>query len=283
MWLYLWNDHCRILAVVGLLVLPQLAIAKRPVTEVQVDVASPIRASSVGIAPVLWWDLASGSADPQLVDKWERFERNDHVGHLHATGGFEDLHRAAEGTLRRPEEYSLGRTEEFREVVATRVSKALKAGPRAANVISIPSLDDYRVVAGEGNPLRTAGMERRRGRDNTSNPRLRFTVPEKITPPPEPSVEVIVVPFVAYFYTHNRFWFANQQWGSPVGGRARLILGIYDGREGGQRGVADLDLSMLIDGHYHPTGDDIREVRANLTGEALERAVRIATRRLGGL
>ena len=283
MWLYSWNDHRRILAVVGLLLLPQLAMAKRPSTEVQVEVKSPIRASSVGITPVLWWDLASGVTDAQVVDRWERFERNDHVGHLHATGGFVDLHRAAEGTLRRPEDYSLGRTEEFREIVAQRVSKALKAEPRAAKVITIAPLDGYRVVAGEGEPLRTAGMERRRGRDNTSNPRLRFTVPEQITPPPGASVDVIVVPFVAYFYTHNRFWFANQQWGSPVGGRARLILGIYDGQEGEQRGVADIDLSMLIEGHYHPTGDDIREIRANLTGEALERAMRIATKRLGGL
>jgi len=283
MWLYSRKDRCCILAVAGLLVLPQLAMAKRPVTEVQVEVASPIRASSVGITPVLWWDLASGSTDPQRMDRWERFERNDHVGHLHGTGGFVDLHRAAEGTLRRPEEYSLERTEEFREMVAQRVSKALKEGPRAAKVVSIPSLSDYRVVAGEGAPLRTSGMERRRGRDNTSNPRLRFTVPEKIAPPPEPSVDVIVVPFVAYFYTHNRFWFANQQWGSPVGGRARLILGIYDGQEGVQRGVVDLDLSMLIDEHYHPTGDDIREIRANLTGEHLNRALRVAMRRLGGL
>ncbi|MFT4625372.1 MAG: hypothetical protein ACI8PZ_004040, partial [Myxococcota bacterium] len=92
------------------------------------------------------------------------------------------------------------------------------------------------------------------GRDNQPLPRFAVE-PVDLEPgtlPADLKADVVIIPWVVRWYTHNGGWFLGQTWGSAAGARTRVIIAAHDARDGRVLGWSDIEAHWIHDAEFNP-------------------------------
>jgi hypothetical protein len=112
------------------------------------------------------------------------------------------------------------------------------------------------------------------GRDNQPLPRFALE-PGGLADPPE-GTDVIVVPWVVRWYSHNGGWFLGQTYGTSAGARVRVFLVTHDASTGDALAWSDIDASYLSPTEFSPntaTTEDLLLLAEAALGAKLKKQV----------
>ncbi len=104
----------------------------------------------------------------------------------------------------------------------------------------------------------TRGLHPDDGSDDINAPRTALTAlplgrcTQEVTPP-----DVLVVPVVRTYLTHNGGWFVGQAWGVPGGARVEAHLVFYDGRSGAVLRDDSALGRVLLEGRSQPSSAEL--------------------------
>jgi hypothetical protein len=206
----------------------------------------------------------------------EMFDTNLAVGYLNHVGGYIEVPgEDGVGTIRRSRKVEVKRHEKYRKEISQLIQRAFEETIRN---------DKKRVVRVESEnfPQKQFKPEKRKqyaapsedGKDNVNVPYLDVEPTYSIEEMPDVKADIIVVPYVVYYYVHNRGWHHGQRWGNPAGGRFRLMWSAYDVSTGELLGWSDIDLKLVEEKKFHPNQSEIETYRAELHESMFEKWIR---------
>jgi hypothetical protein len=206
----------------------------------------------------------------------EMFDTNLAVGYLNHVGGYIEVPgEDGVGTIRRSRKVEVKRHEKYRKEISQLIQRAFEETIRN---------DKKRVVRVESEnfPQKQFKPEKRKqyaapskdGKDNVNVPYLDVEPTYSIEEMPDVKADIIVVPYVVYYYVHNRGWHHGQRWGNPAGGRFRLMWSAYDVSSGELLGWSDIDLKLVEEKKFHPNQSEIETYRAELHESMFEKWIR---------
>ena len=218
--------------------------------------------------PILLRDIVdTGDQDP--------FRAGVYVGNLVFSGGFvTEQHEV--GLQNVSKNVALEAEDTYREQVADLVD-----GMYVDALDRRRKLQWQRVTLGPGDlvphqmrPVR--GTHEEDGHDNVCLPRF------DLEPSPLPSealsavpdgVDVLIVPFVVIYYTHNGGWFLGQTYGNSAGARIRVFGVNYDPESGTPLGYMDATTRFLHEEVFQPNSSQLEDF-AIFAEKAMEKQVR---------
>jgi hypothetical protein len=106
--------------------------------------------------------------------------------------------------------------------------------------------------------LPTRGLHPDDGNDDINAPRTALAAlplgrcMHEVTPP-----DVLIVPVVRTYLTHNGGWFVGQAWGVPGGARVEAHLVFYDGKSGAVLREASALGRVLLEGRSQPSAAEL--------------------------
>ena len=180
----------------------------------------------VGLAPTAFLSDLNGVDDD--------FRDGSYVGNVVMSGGYVLENNGDAGIQTVSKNYELNSIETYRETVADWVDVTF------AKTLDTRKTIWRRVDARPETPIRrpVRGSHPLDGTDNINIPR--FTLePSAIAPMDD--VDVVIVPLVVHYYTHNGGWFIGQEKGCGAGARFRLLWTVYDAASGAPLAWRDVD------------------------------------------
>ena len=200
-----------------------------------------------------------------LADAWtsdDPFADNLTIGHLHHEGGFvaENKH----GSQVRSKKVTLQNEDDMKTLaqqwVDERFTHILKA--RGTVVESMPPIEE-RFGAPKKENIR--GSTPRDGKDNISLPRYHLKptpLNKELLNALTDSGDVLIVPYVVHYYTHNAGWFVGQTWGCSGGARFRVFWTAYDLKTGQVISYQDIDAWELSQRIHQPSRTQLEDFQA---------------------
>ena len=126
--------------------------------------------------------------------------------------------------------------------------------------------------------LPTRGLHPDDGSDDINAPRTALAaLPLGRCAPEVTAPDVLVVPVVRTYLTHNGGWFVGQAWGVPGGARVEAHLVFYDGASGGVLREASALGRVLLEGRSQPSSAELDAALLKAetrVAEGLSRALR---------
>ncbi len=225
------------------------------------------RGQTVAVAPtqVLAELPAVATEDP--------FEAGLTVGHVHHAGGYE-LRDVPTGVLARSKSITVNAADDYAEQVRAWVDDTVSDAllRRGTSWVRAEGFDPEAFVPPRQSNLR--GTTKHDGNDNLNLPRFQLR-PEPLPAEARQGIEgdVLLVPMVVYYYSHNGGWFIGQRKGSSGGARFRLHWAVYDLGSGTPLSWMDQDARLIAQGNPSPTTAQIGDYLAYVE-EQVERQVR---------
>lgn len=196
----------------------------------------------------------------------EMFDTNLAVGYMKHIGGYIEVPGEDDvGTIRRTRQVEMRRHEKYRKEVAQLIRRAFEETIRddKKKVIPIDS-GDFPAEQFKPDKRKQYAAPSKDGKDNVNVPYIDVEPAYNIDEMPDLNADIVVVPYVVYYYIHNRGWYYGQRWGCPAGGRFRLMWSAYDVSTGELLGWSDIDLKLLQEGKFHPNQSEIEIYRAEI-------------------
>lgn len=217
---------------------------------------------SVALAPTVFLEDLEGAvvADP--------FADNLTIGNIWFSGGYELL--AEVDNQVRSVKYEVDHVAEYRAslvaLLDTRLGRALDAHGLQWSRLDAPITPPTprrALVRGTG-PLD--------GADNQNLPRVDFEPRPLPTPPGDlpGQPQLLLVPVVVHYYSHNGGWFVGQEEGCPAGARFRLLWTLYDAHTGAVVGWRDLETRTLQRWYYSPNRTEIQDYLIRVEDDVVE-------------
>lgn len=196
----------------------------------------------------------------------EMFETNMSVGFVKHIGGYvvkqgeDDV-----GSYRRSREVKIKRHEKYRDEIADYVHRAFAKSIRDDGLAMVP-LDEGTLPEKAFRPEKHKryAAPSKKGTDNVNAPYFDVKPKMAVAEMPEVGADILLVPYVVYYYVHNRGWFIGQKWGAPAGARFRVMWGAYDTSNGQLLGWSDIDLKLVEEGKFFPNQSEIEIYRAQI-------------------
>ncbi len=217
------------------------------------DGTQPVEADTIALAQPAFLDAAD--ADPVRA--------GTAVGHVLFSGGYvTEEHPAGQQNVSR--EARLDASGAYAEHAAQWVSSEVRAA-----LVERGEVRDVQLTPLPSPPLRRdlRGSYAELGRDNQPLPRFALE-PVALAELPG-DVDIVVVPWVVRWYSHNGGWFLGQTWGSAAGARARVFLVAYDASTGQPSAWSDLESVLVSPRDFNPntarTEDLLLEAEQALT------------------
>lgn len=182
---------------------------------------------SVAVAPVQFMSDLNGDGDD--------FRDGVYVGNIVMTGGYV-VENTGDAGLQ-----TIAKAYEFNSIDAYRSTVSDWADSTVAGVLDDRGLSwqriDVSVPAPISRPAR--GSHPGDGTDNINIPR--FTLEPTPLDGMVSGVDVVVVPTVVFYYSHNSGWFVGQEHGCGAGARLRMLWTVYDAASGAPLEWRDVD------------------------------------------
>ena len=224
---------------------------KPPATFVDQSGALPKKPGVVGVAEPVF--LAEGSDDA--------FADGVYVGSITMSGGFivegDDEH----GMQTRSKEYAFSSAESYRVLAAEFVSRELAEALTDDGVVwrsvdvdaPLPERHGYR------------GTHPEDRKDNVNLPRFTLS-PTPLAPASADDVEIVLVPYVVRYYSHNGGWFYGQELGCEAGARLRVFWVAYDNASGAPLAHRDIDVRHFEEHLFSPSSAQLEDALIEVEG-----------------
>jgi len=197
-----------------------------------------------------------GLVEPVFLDAEaeDAFAEGVYVGNILMSGGFVVDEDAAAGMQTQSKEYAFNSEQAYREVVEGFVSDAL--GTRLTD----EGIAWRSVELAAPLPERRAfrGSHDEDGQDNVNLPRFTLA-PASLSPASVEGVEVLLVPYVVRYYSHNGGWFVGQHLGCEAGARMRLFWVAYDNASGAPLAWRDVDVRYFEEHLFTPSSAQLED------------------------
>ena len=194
--------------------------------------------------------------DPIFLDgaSGDAFAEGVFVGSITMSGGFVVDEDDEHGMQTRSKDFVLSSEDSYRSLAAGFVDSSLGA-----------ALDDqgvsWRSVELEAPlPERRAyrGTHPEDGKDNVNLPRFTLS-PTALEPGSVEGVDVVIVPYVVRYYSHNGGWFIGQHLGCEAGARMRLFWVAYDNTSGVALAWRDIDVRYFEEHLFSPSSAQLED------------------------
>ena len=218
--------------------------------------------SSVALAPTqFYYEHYDVSPEGE-----EMFETNLSVGYVKHIGGYVETGKTeGVGGYRRSREVQIKRHETYRDEIAGFVQRTFAETIRDDGLSVVPiEADSFPQEQFKPQKMKRYASPSDDGKDNVNTPYFDVKPKQPIEDMPDLGADIVVVPYVVYYYVHNRGWFAGQKWGCPAGARFRLMWSAYDASSGRLLGWSDIDLKILEEGLFFPNQSQIETYRAEI-------------------
>lgn len=201
--------------------------------------------------PVLLHEL------PGAVER-DPFHDNSLVGNIWFSGGYEILEE--EGHQPRSVSYTIDKEAAYAEQVRAWVDTELR--PIAQEAGYAPSTLERAVLPEAPIRRKERGSNVLSSKDNRNLPVWSYE-PRALPEAAREGLEgqVVLVPLVVHYYTHNGGWFVGQEQGTSAGARFRLLWTVYDGDNGAVLAWGDAGARRVIPYHYTPSTVELEDLQ----------------------
>ena len=200
----------------------------------------------VGLAPTVFMADLNGERDD--------FRDGVYVGNVVMTGGYVVENTGEAGLQTIAKNYELNSIEAYRSTVSDWVDTAFAAVLDERKVSWKPV--DLSVQV----PVKhlTRGSHPLDGTDNVNIPR--FTLDPAPLGAAVGGVDLVVVPLVVAYYSHNAGWFVGQEHGCGAGARFRLLWTAYDATTGVALEWGDVDRRTIEPYTFQPNSSQLEDM-----------------------
>ena len=182
---------------------------------------------SVGVAPVHFLADHNGEGDD--------FRDGVYVGNIVMSGGYIVENRGDAGLQTRAKDYEFNSVDVYRSQISDWTDTTL------ASVLDERGVTWTRVGVSAPPPISRVvrGSHPGDGTDNINIPR--FSLEPSPLQAAVPGVDLVLVPTVVFYYSHNSGWFVGQEHGCGAGARFRMLWTAYDASSGAAVEWRDVD------------------------------------------
>lgn len=222
----------------------------------------------IGLAPTVVAQDVLGGADQQDV-----FLKGMFVGNVLFKGGFTVV-QANGGMQNRSKQIELSLQDTYRHQATGELDQwcadALKA--HHDHWVSLKALPEGTLAPPDRALWR--GTYDDQGVDNQNLPLFSLhPQPFAHAPPVPDGVELVLVPWLVSYYSHNAGWFQGQTWGTDAGARMRVLWALHDAKTGGVVAWGDQDARYIHTGLSSPNSAEVQEALMQVEGQ-MQKALR---------
>jgi len=221
------------------------------------------RPPAIGVVPTVVLQDVDAPEGPQQ----DVFLDNEFVGNVVFSGGYVTV-RADAGMQNRSKTIDLSLQDTYLRQAVTEIDEWVAAALKAHHdeVVPMKPLPEGTLVAPDRAMWR--GDYDDQGTDNQNMPLFSLHPKAFATVPPVPDgVELVLVPWLVSYYSHNAGWFQGQTWGTDAGARMRVLWSLHDAKTDAVVAWGDQDAKYLHDGLNSPNSAQVQEALMQVEGQ----------------